>query len=726
MKNLNKLKKIRLLCLTFIAAAVIGLTGCSDDKEEKSGQDDKVSQEDDISYDTQAPQEDETDYNPLKFTGFTSYEPDSNIAMTIAASVECGSMLGDKFVVDSSILAMDEKGITMTYILYDGSDINDEYTYGTENYPYETHLVYINAENMSVDRDITIARDYVEVSCDNGNIWYSDYESEDGEIICYDSSLNNERRFSIDSEGFLGKITKDGSKYYYALESKVYAYNIATKDTTEIKADKEFRVTSLYEVYTDEAGNDYLFVYGTAEDCKEYTAVIDVTNEVFVYIGMLNNGYIVVKNNTVMNYTYGEESSYTYTVAGRGEIYDFVFDNFMTEILPLADGKICVYNADGNVLNIALYDSATGELAARCRCEIPLLENDSSDEYEDYDGYDGEYGYNSIYINGTPVTLDNGKIFLNIRDYNSNNYYYIWDTQILDKNTAYEDMVSVSEHVLPENMIADIDAKLDFTKYYPAECDEKLQPLRQKADDMEKKYDIEIHIAQECANIIGGYAMDALTDYDTIEESLNVLDYEMAKYPDNFFAQFICNEVNGLDIYITGTIRNAVFEGGNLDFAGGFQNEYDGRMIMAIDCSLPESLRTTFHHELCHSIEDLINYKSYNESYFMNGKWDELNPYDDIYTYDYSEFGTEETFVYTYDYQLYGGESEVYFIDEYSLTFPTEDRARIFEYVMMDDSWIEIDKLPHIKEKLNYFAWCIRQVFDTTGWENVRWEKYME
>jgi len=42
------------------------------------------------------------------------------------------------------------------------------------------------------------------------------------------------------------------------------------------------------------------------------------------------------------------------------------------------------------------------------------------------------------------------------------------------------------------------------------------------------------------------------------------------------------------------------------------------------------------------------------------------------------------------------------------------------------DKSIDFNTTPNLKKKLNYYAKCIRATFDTTGWENVPWEAYME
>lgn len=73
-----------------------------------------------------------------------------------------------------------------------------------------------------------------------------------------------------------------------------------------------------------------------------------------------------------------------------------------------------------------------------------------------------------------------------------------------------------------------------------------------------------------------------------------------------------------------------------------------------------------------------------------------------------------------------GGDEGVYFVDGYSRTFASEDRARIMEFFMTrDDDAQELIKLPAIKKKLQHMSSAVRSVFDTSGWENVRWERLL-
>ena len=93
-----------------------------------------------------------------------------------------------------------------------------------------------------------------------------------------------------------------------------------------------------------------------------------------------------------------------------------------------------------------------------------------------------------------------------------------------------------------------------------------------------------------------------------------------------------------------------------------------------------------------------------------------------IYTYDlYGNYGDE-----IYAYGSNGEDcANSYFVDTYSMTYPSEDRAKIWENIMSDEKYVYWEKTPHLTAKLNYYAECIRQNFDSTGWNDVRWEKYM-
>ena len=67
-----------------------------------------------------------------------------------------------------------------------------------------------------------------------------------------------------------------------------------------------------------------------------------------------------------------------------------------------------------------------------------------------------------------------------------------------------------------------------------------------------------------------------------------------------------------------------------------------------------------------------------------------------------------------------------YFVTEYALTFPTEDRATLLEAAMNNYSW-DFEPDSGRRAKLQYYAACIRDCFDTTGWPEITlWEQVLQ
>ena len=63
-----------------------------------------------------------------------------------------------------------------------------------------------------------------------------------------------------------------------------------------------------------------------------------------------------------------------------------------------------------------------------------------------------------------------------------------------------------------------------------------------------------------------------------------------------------------------------------------------------------------------------------------------------------------------------------YFVKDYSLTFPTEDRATLMAAAMMRTE--QYESSAGLQEKMHFYAQCIRQSFNTEHWpEKTVWEK---
>ena len=66
------------------------------------------------------------------------------------------------------------------------------------------------------------------------------------------------------------------------------------------------------------------------------------------------------------------------------------------------------------------------------------------------------------------------------------------------------------------------------------------------------------------------------------------------------------------------------------------------------------------------------------------------------------------------------------FVDGYATISPTEDRARVMEYAMIESGEWTFRDSPVLQKKLDYYCRCIRDAFDTTGWKPTElWEQYL-
>ena len=66
-------------------------------------------------------------------------------------------------------------------------------------------------------------------------------------------------------------------------------------------------------------------------------------------------------------------------------------------------------------------------------------------------------------------------------------------------------------------------------------------------------------------------------------------------------------------------------------------------------------------------------------------------------------------------------------MDTYSCVAATEDRARIMEFFMAhEEDAQQLIRSPYIRQKLQMMCSAVRQSFDTTGWQDVRWEQLLD
>ena len=502
--------------------------------------------------------------------------------------------------------------------------------------------------------------------------------------------------------------TGAGKCYYYAKDGRLYMADAAGNET-EIVVDANVLVDYVNGIVSC-YDTDYIGLTCTGADFYNYDIIVDAANGHVMYVQDTDTTMVYFEDNTckvsLLNEEFfpiqwvisNEEKSFDYTLTG--DIAD-------TTSYTLGNGdNIFSYMEDGSTV-LQLYSGKTGELIGTTK--VPMRQQ-AADEYSEGGIY---------YYLAEAVWLNESELLVQLMDFDENVYFCVWN---LKNAKDYESIFQVSEHV--GNTVNEIELPdgADIKMYAPSELSEDLLALREIADEIEERFGVEILIGQECGDILGGYAVTPLTEYEAIDEALGMLERELEKYPEGFFEQMHDEDTTESVFYIAGSLQG--IDDANLSMAGGFRLEEAGRDIIVMNCETPYSSDNTIHHEISHSIDSYLLEKSEKDGveYLSEDSWNELNPADDCYTYSYGEQGKEQYMANTYFESCGDGDlSKVYFIDDYSMTYPTEDRARIFEYAMVESDWVEFSQMPNLANKLEYYCNAIREGFDTTGWDEVMW-----
>ena len=293
------------------------------------------------------------------------------------------------------------------------------------------------------------------------------------------------------------------------------------------------------------------------------------------------------------------------------------------------------------------------------------------------------------YLTANPIwNEEQGGYFFILRNYDDVGRLIFWD---ISKTIENEDLVM---EPLPET-------------------DAEQAALEARAAELEQKYGVTILVGDQCDTQFDEFSATLVSDWDRVITALDTLDQALSVYPNGFFRQLRFGYVQGIQIHLISDLQAH----GSGRTGGGYnaftQEQYDHYlMVMDID----ESMVQTYYHEFSHIIDTYLQWCADNKEgvLYDNEYWCSLNPsWFTGYTYDYSQRLTLRDMT--------------SFIDSYATISPTEDRARVMEYAMIDNCEWTYRNSPVLQKKLDYYSRCIRDAFDTTGWKPVElWEQYLE
>ena len=252
----------------------------------------------------------------------------------------------------------------------------------------------------------------------------------------------------------------------------------------------------------------------------------------------------------------------------------------------------------------------------------------------------------------------------------------------------------------------------------------KTSSLRGIADELEEQYGITIFVSEECIPYRDCNLFDMkLTsegrtreeEQEKIDFALEALSSALSLFPEGIFRQFRTETgLGGLRIYLSGALfANGIDAAGLTDGHGVCCN-----VVLSVNYS---TVRAKAIHELWHALEYFCHVHDLLPD---TESWAELNPPEFEYGKDYSGFDGDDG---RYTYPTETDPEEIWFVTKYAKINANEDRARILEKLLTDESAASlILQSPHIRAKLDRMSEFVRAAFDDTGWGDLPWERTEE
>lgn len=231
------------------------------------------------------------------------------------------------------------------------------------------------------------------------------------------------------------------------------------------------------------------------------------------------------------------------------------------------------------------------------------------------------------------------------------------------------------------------------------------------ARELGERYGISVLLFDEAAACAPwDYAFTAEYRVDKTNWALEDLKATLEAFPEGFLTK-LRQDWEDLTVCIVDTIQGTA-ESGSLDSAEGLQFQNGSHFYIALAPKEEDSLKHTLFHEFSHLIDNRVLTKT-----GAYDNWNDLNPQDFAYSLDLNADMTPYKALLT-------GPDRV-FIDNYAMTFPAEDRARIFECACTSGNEEDFVS-PILQAKLQRICTGIRQAFDLEDApERFLWEQYL-
>ncbi|MBQ1280965.1 MAG: hypothetical protein IIY16_01805 [Oscillospiraceae bacterium] len=489
-----------------------------------------------------------------------------------------------------------------------------------------------------------------------------------GSITVLDAMLQTVAEYSVDDDWCNFYVSPDAeTAYCFEVDAGLRIVDLASGQTETVLT----QARSMFP--NSRCGNFVSFGYTDAETQRNRTCVLDLAAGTIEEVPFADAAYRAARTDDLWLCDYGgTEDGY---ILGTKEAPVTFRAEGLPELLPEeAHLLISQYGTDGDCRK-ALYAADGSFLSA---CTLP-------DE--------------SCYFTGDLVWAEpyGGYFFIVIDEVGASQLRF-WD---------------IAAPVTGEALAAQ-----PYEERRAPEAGDAVSPeLYDRAAALSERYGVTLRIADQCDTEFTDYTVERSFNELLIGDALDKLETALSAYPDGFFKQLIYGDYREIEISLVGTLTRRDAE----ESEGGFTSftafvEHRGTChLMVFDVGSTDSVEQTCYHEFSHIIDEKLAFDAdlREDSRYSEETWAAFNPAEFEYAYAYQ----------TLPENFYNDGCDAWFVDLYSRTYPTEDRARIIEYAMSGYDWYFAAGTP-LHDKLAYYAACIRETFDTAGWEEVTaWER---
>ena len=256
-------------------------------------------------------------------------------------------------------------------------------------------------------------------------------------------------------------------------------------------------------------------------------------------------------------------------------------------------------------------------------------------------------------------------------------------------------------------------AEKSYTDLYSSQDSPNLSALAQcqaLAEQIGNKHGIRILVWEDAASVQPwDYVLEPESRPRILRQELELLDQRLDIFPEGFLSE-TASHFSGLTLCLVRSISGSPASG-SLSTATGIQFFQGEEAYLAI--AVGSYSQQALYHELFHIMETHILAHSNALDH-----WDSLNPTGFSYDYSYAANAVRNSGVYL------AGEQRS-FVDTYSMSYPKEDRARIWEYAILPGN-ASLYQSETMHQKLQTLCRGIREAYRLEDSEETfLWEQYL-